>query len=236
MGNSCGCCCNCLKGNCELELAGSPTQAELTPVELTSIANTLKTGDICAMYREGIEQTHYAMFVMCEDLGDHSPLLLLKGKTKPLPLGLFKREHEKNLRHVRIVSANGRMFYGDYVKVLIYKLKQKQAVTGASVDKVAEVVRKLNYPEEELKLIEDVKTSDARRSQYVCTFMLAHMMSLLGCMSVQPHTVTPENFLNYLDLDEPISIQLPETNTGPCISGSPPFFVKLMLVKCNSHA
>ena len=231
MGNSCGCCCNYSKTNYEHKQTESPAQAELTPVEFTTVAKNLKTGDICALYREGIDRTHYAMFVMCEDLGDHSPVLLLKGKTKPLPLDLFKRECSKNLRHVRIISANGRMFYSNYVKILIYKWKQKQAVTGASVDKVAEVVRKLNYSEEELKLIEDAKTSDARRSQYVCTFMLAHVMSRLGCMSVQPHTVTPENLLDHLDLDKPISIKLPETTTGPCVSGSPPFFAKLMLVK-----
>ena len=230
MGNSCSCCCKCSKRNYEHEevAAATPTQTEPTPVEFTSVANTVKTGDLCVLYREGIEQTHYAMFVVYEDLGDHSPLLLLKGKTKPLPLELFKRQHEKSLRHVRIVSANGRIFYGDYVKILIYKLKRKQVITGAHVDKVTEIVRKLNYHEDELKFIEGVKTSDARRSQYVCTFMLAHVMSRLGCMSVQPHTVTPENFISHLNLDEPISIKLPETTKGPCITGSPPFFAKLM--------
>ena len=228
MGNSCGCCCNCSKRNYKHEEAETPTQTELTPVEFTSVANTLKTGDLCVLYRDGIEHIHYAMFVVYEDLGDHSPLLLLKGKTKPLPLERFKRQHEKSLRHVRIVSANGRMFYSDYVKILIYKLKQKQEITGANVDKVTEIVRKLNYHEDELKFIESAKISDAQRSQHVCTFMLAHVMSQLGCMSVQPHTVTPENFINHLNLEEPISIKLPETTEGPCVTGSPPFFAKLM--------
>ena len=228
MGNSCGCCCKYSERKYEHKEAETPTQTELAPVEFSSVANTLKTGDICVLHREGTEHIHYAMFVMYEDLGHHSPLLLLKGKTKPLPLELFKREHEKSLRHVRIVSANGRMFYNDYVKIMIYRLKQEQLVTGANVDKVSEIVRKLNYHEDELKFIEGAKISDARRSQYVCTFMLAHVMSRLGCMSVQPHTVTPENFINHLNLDEPISIKLPETTKGPCVTGSPPFFVKLM--------
>ena len=231
MGNSCGCCCKCSKANYEHEQGETPAQTELTPVEFTSVANTLKTGDICVLHREGTEQTHYAMFVLYEDLGDHSPLLLLKGKTKPLPLERFKCECDNNLRHVRIVSANGRIFYGDYVKVLIYKLKRKQVVTEThcQVDKVSEIVRKLSYHEDELKFIEDTNNiSDARRSQYVCTFMLAHVMTRLGWMSAQPHTVTPENFLKHLNLEEPISIKLPETTEGPLSTGSAPFFAKLM--------
>ena len=225
MGNSCGC---CSKQKYEHKEAETPTQAELIPIEFNSVANTLKTGDVCVLHGEGTEHIHYAMFVVYEDLGDHSPLLLLKGKTKPLPLELFKREREKSLRHVRIVSANGRLFYSDYVKILIYRLKQEHVIKEC-VDYVSEIVRKLNYHEDELRFIEGAKISDARRSQYVCTFMLAHVMSRLGCMSCQPHTITPENFISHLNLhDEPISIKLPETTKGPCFTGSPPFFVKLM--------
>ena len=201
-------------------------QTELTPVEFTSIANTLETGDLCILYRSMTEQPHYAMFVVYDDLGDHSPLLLLKGKTRPLPLERF--ECEKCLRHVRIVSANTRIFYGDYVKVLICKLKKNQMIPGAKVDEVAEIVRKLNYHENELKIIEDANLSDACRSQYVCTFMLAHVMSRLGCTTVEPHTVTPKDFTKHLSLHEPISIKLPETSEGPLITGSPPFLAKLM--------
>lgn len=228
MGNSCGC--NCLEANSEHEQAEASTQAEPMPVEFTSIRDTLETGDICMLYRKGMEQPHYAMFVVYEDLGDHSPLLLLKGKTKPLPMERFKHECGKSLRHVRLVSANCRIFYGDYVKVSICKLKKKDVIPGALVDKVTEIVRKLKYHEDECKLIENPKLSNGCRSQYVCTFMLAHVMSRLGCMSVQPHTVTPEDFTRHLSLDKPISIKLPETTKGPLITGhgSPPFLAKLM--------
>lgn len=228
MGNSCDCM-PCSKTNRKHEQAEiSATQADTKLVELASVAGTLQTGDLCVLYREGMEQPHYAMFVVYEDLGDHAPLLLLKGKTKPLPLECFKCEHERNLRHVRLVSANCTIFYGDYKKVLIYKLKQNQIIPGARVDNVTEIVRKLKYHEDELKLIENVGLSDAHRSQYVGTFMLAHVMSQLECMSVQPHAVMPEDFTRHLSLDEPISIKLPETTKGPLITGSPPFFAKLM--------
>lgn len=228
MGNSCGC--KSPQTTPEHDQVETKTQAEPTTVEFTSVRGTLETGDICMLYRKGMEQPHCAMFVLYEDLGDHSPLLLLKGKTKPLPMEQFKRERDKRLRHVRLVSASCRIFYGDYVKVLVYKLKKNKIIPGAHVDRVSEIVRKLEFREDELKVIEDPNLSDACRSQYVCTFMLAHVMSRLGCMSVQPHTVMPEDFMKHLTLDEPISIELPETTKGPLLTGhcSPPFLAKLM--------
>lgn len=223
MGNLCDC--KCSERNSEHEQTEPSRQPELTPVEFASLKNTLKTGDLCVLYRKGMEEPHYAMFVVYEDLCDHAPLLLLKGKTKPLPLDHFKLQHGNNLRHVRLVSANCRIFYGDYEKVLIYKLKRDQVILGERVDEVTEIVRKLKYHKDELKFIEDTKISDARRSQYVCTFMLAHVMSRLGCMKVTPHNVMPEDFMSHLNLGEPTSIILPEATKGP---RSPPFFAKLM--------
>lgn len=227
MGNLCGCKCLRRQYN-ETEEVHTSAQTESVPIEFTSITNTLETGDLCILYRSGMEQPHYGIFVVYEDLGDHSPLLLLKGKTRALPLKQFERQREKNLHHVRIVSANCRIFYGDYVKAMICRLKKKQIIPGARVDEITEAVRRLSYHEDELKIIEDANLSNAQRSHYVCTFMLAHVLSRLGYMSVQPHTVTPDDFTKYLSLDEPISIKLPETTKGPLITGSPPFFAKLM--------
>jgi len=194
------------------------------PVEFSSIANNLETGDVCLLYRKGMEQPHYAMFVVYEDLGDDSPLLLLKGKTKPLPLERF----QKGQRDVRIVSASTRIFYGDYEKVLIRKLKKDKAISSHRVDEVAEEVKNLEFHENELKIIQDPNLSDALRSQHTCTYMLAHVMSRLECISVEPHTVTPKDFISHLSLDDPIFIKLPETREGPLVHGSPPFLAKLM--------
>lgn len=196
------------------------------PVEFSSIANTLATGDICLLYRAGMTQPHYAMFVRYEDLGDDSPLLLLKGKTKPLPLDKF----EKGIREVRLVSASTRIFYGDYEKVLIRKLKKDKVIPGHQVDEAVEAVRNLKFSETELKIIEDESLSAESRSQYVCTIMLAHVLSQLGYLSVDPHLVAPKDFIDHLQLDDAItSIKLPETKAGPLVShGSPPFFAKLM--------
>ena len=195
-------------------------------VDFYSMTNTIATGDICLLYRKGMEQPHYAMFVKYEDLGDHSPLLLLKGKTKPLPLENF----DKTKRDVRIISASTRIFYGVYEKVLIRKLnKDGKVIPGHQVDEVAETVRSLEFHESELKLLEDANLSAESRSHYMCTFMLAHMLSRLGHMSVEPHTVTPQDFINHLKLEDPISIKLPETRAGPMVShGSAPFLAKLM--------
>lgn len=227
MGNLCGC--KCLeKTNSENEQVETKTQAEPTPVEFISVRDVLETGDICMLYRAGMEHPHCAMFVVYEDLGEHSPLLLLKGKTKPLPIEKFRHERDKSLRHASLVSANCRIFYGDYVKVLVYKLKKHKIIPGAHVDRVIDIVRKLEYHEDELKVIEDPQLSDACRSQYVCAFMLAHVMSQLGYISVQPHTVMPECVLKQFMFEEPISIKLPETTKGPLITGSPPFLAKLM--------
>ena len=196
-----------------------------SPVDFNTIASSLETGDICLLYRKGMEQPHCAMFVRYEDMGDNSPLLLLKGKTKPLPLEKFV----KGQRDVRIISASTRIFYGDYEKVLIRKLKKNQLIPSQQVDEVAEAVRGLEFRENELKFVEDANLSSESRSQYTCTFMLAHVLSRLGHISVEPHTVTPEDFIGHLKLKEPISINLPETRAGPLVShGSPPFFAKLM--------
>ena len=199
---------------------------DLEPVEFASIADTLETGDICLLYRKGMDQPHYAMFVKYEDLGKDSPLLLLKGKTKPLPLKNF---NDKGPRDVRIISASTRIFYGDYEKVLIRKLEKDQAIPGAQVDEIAETVRNTEFHENELKVITDETVSDESRSQHTCTFMLAHVLSRLGHLSVEPHTVTPKDFISHLKLKDPISIKLPETRAGPLVSqGSPPFLAKLM--------
>ena len=207
-------------------VTGSSEVAEAEPVDFSSIAGTLETGDICLLYRKGTDQPHYAMFVKYEDLGDDSPLLLLKGKTKPLPLEKFDK---KGQRDVRIISASTRIFYGDYEKVLICKLKKDNAILGQQVDEVAETVRNTEFHENELKFIEDASLSAESRSQHTCTFMLTHVLSRLGHLSVEPHTVMPKDFISYLKLDNPISIKLPETRAGPLVShGSPPFLAKLM--------
>lgn len=195
------------------------------PVDFISIADSLETGDICLLYRKGMEQPHYAMFVKYEDFGDNPPLQLLKGKTKPLPLENFV----KSQRDVRIISASTRIFYGDYERVLIRKLNRDKIIPGDEVDRVAGEVRSLEFHDDELKLIEDPNLSPELRSQHVCTFMLAHVLSRLGHMSVEPRTVTPKDFIGHLKLEDPISIKLPETRAGPLVShGSPPFFAKLM--------
>jgi len=200
------------------------TKEQSAPVDFVSIADTLETGDLCLMYRKGSNQPHYAMFVVYEDLPEQPPLLLLKGKTKPMPLDNF----EKTQRHVRIISASTRIFYGDYEKVVIRKLKKDKVIPGAQVDEVANVVRQLEFHGDELKIIEDASLSDDSRSHYVCTFMVAHVMSRLEQYKGEPLQAKPETFLEGLSLDEPITIKLPETRMGPLSTGSPPFLAKLM--------
>jgi len=208
--------------NSEHEISETEEDQEL--VDFVSIADTLETGDLCLLYRKGIEQPHYGMFVVYEDLMDHPPLLLLKGKTKPLPLSNFDSDH----RHVCIISANTRIFYGDYEKVTIHKLKKDKIIPGIEVDKVADVVRDTEFHKDELEAIRNPDLTDISRSQHVCTFMLAHILSQLGYLTVEPHKVRPDSFLSNLLLDEPISIKLPETRKGPLCTGSPPLLAKLM--------
>ena len=200
--------------------------ADLEPVEFSSIADTLETGDICLLYRKGMDQPHDAMFVKYEDLGKDSPLLLLKGKAKSLLLENF---NDKGRQDVQVISASTRIFYGDYEKVLIHKLRKDQVIPGAQVNEIAETVRNTEFHENELKLIMDENLSDELRSQHVCTFMLAHVLSRLGYLSVEPHAVTPKDFISSLKVDDPISIKLPETRAGQLVShGSPSFLAKLM--------
>ena len=207
-------------------VTGSNEAADPEPVDFSSIADTLETGDICLLYRKGMNQPHYAMLIKCDDLGENSPLLLLKGKTKPLKLENFDKKAQ---RDVRIISASTRIFYGDYEKVFIRKLKKEQTIPSQQVDEIAETVRNVEFHENELKFIEDANLSAESRSQHTCTFMLAHVLSRLGHLSVEPHTVMPTDFISHLKLDDPISIKLPETRAGPLVShGSPPLLAKLM--------
>ena len=199
--------------------------ADPEPVDFITISDDLETGDICLLYRKGVGQPHYAMFLKYEDLGEDSPLLLVKGKTKPLPLDKFNKKG----RDVRIISASTRIFYGDYEKVIIRKLNKDKPITGQQVDEVAETVRNTEFHEDELKIIEDPNLSPESRSQYACTFMLAHVLSGLGYITVEPRTVTPKNFISHLKLEKPISIKLPETRAGPLVvHGSAPLLAKLM--------
>ena len=198
---------------------------EKKPIKFYKIENTIKTGDLAVLYREGQNIPHFAIFLDNSKCDTHFPLLLVKGRTKPLPIEKFKA----SAREAHLVSAVTRIFYGDYKKVVIRHLNvpQREDFVCQNVTEYLKQVQNTPFSEEELEEIKSTK-NDHERSAVVCTYMVAHFYKLLGFLNGEPSKVSPDTLETYLDLEEPIYIKLPPPRVGPVASGDPPLLSLLV--------
>lgn len=204
----------------------SGNTSEKKPVKFHKIEHQIKSGDLAILFREGQEVPHFAVFVDNSKCDPHFPLLLVKGRTKPLPQEKFK---VASGREAHPVSAVTRIFYGDYKKVAIRHLVVPPEVDFMCQDLMEYInqVRNIPFSSEELEAIERVNSSQ-ERSAHVCTFMVAHFYKQMGVLNGDPLKVTPETLQDHLDLEEPIYIKLPPPRPGPVASGDPPLLSKLV--------
>ena len=172
------------------------------------------------LHREGQQVPHFAVFIDNTKCDPNFPLLLVKGRTKPLPEEKFKVCWG---REAHAVSAVTRIFYGDYKKVAIRQLNLPQGKEFMCQDlwEYIDQVQKVPFSEKELQVIRKAN-SPQERSAYVCTFMVAHFYKLMGVFNGDPSSITPETLQDYIDLDEPVYVKLPPPMPGPVSSGDPP--------------
>ena len=196
-------------------------------VDFVDIESGLKTGDLVLLYRHGNPHPHCGVVVDFSKSDRDFPLLLIKGKTRPLELSTFTQHKERN---IRITDVATRIFYGDYEKVAIRKLMKGTDCSCESVIKIAEKVDQAPFSSEEIKAIEGADSPE-QRSAVLCAFNLARIFHELGALSTDnPSCVRPDTLEEFLHLQEPEYIRLPPVKEGPLTTGDPPFLAKLALV------
>ena len=192
-------------------------------VEFAGIEESIQTGDLAVLYREGQDVPHFAVFIQHAKDDPDFPLLLLKGKTKPL---LMENFNSALGREAYTTTAVQRIFYGDYKKVLVRHLVTDEELP---IDKVMETVEKINevhFSQNELEAIDKASTED-EKSGLVSAFVIAHFYELMPVsgdpiFNGDPTKVTPQSLEESLKLSKPKSIKLLSPRPGPLTTGNPP--------------
>ena len=180
------------------------------------------TGDLAILKRHGTDVQHYAIFIQCDECDPTFPLLLVKGKTKPMPAF-----NPSSKRHAHPVSAATRIFYGDYEVVSVRHIQPKTKLTCHETLKIVDEIPKISFSQEEIDAIEAAKSAD-ERSSIVCTSMIAHFYKKMGILQTDPEKIRPGNLEESLSLSDPKYIKLPKVKEGPVARGDPPFLSKLV--------
>ncbi len=205
------------------------SEPPITELEYSQITESIATGDLAVLYRAGWKQPHYGVFVQHTKEDPDFPLLLVKGKSKPLSWEKF----DKTLgREAHTTSAINRIFYGDYVKVHVRHILTNDVLPIDKVLENVEKVQKVPFSEYELEAIEKAESEDAR-SALVSALMVAHFYQLMPVTSDpifngDPARVTPDTLQNCLNLSKPEGIKLPATKPGPLATGEAPLFDRIV--------
>ena len=202
-----------------------PDWRKITKCRFSDIESQISTGDLALLYREGQETPHYAVFVQNSKCDPHFPLLLIKGRTRPVPISKFS----PHMRYAHPISAVTRIFYGDYKQVAIRHLQTDEEIPCETAMSLIDKVQKIPFLPQELEVIKNASSSE-ERSSIVCTLMVAHFFHLLGVLKGDPTTVSPRTLEHYLELSDPVSIKLPPVKLGPIANDDPPLLAKLVYV------
>ncbi len=192
------------------------------PIRFAELEKEIFTGDLAILKRPGEEIPHYAIFIQRDESDDAFPLLLVKGRTKPVA-----SFNPKTKRYVNPVSAACRIFYGDYERVAVRSLVPKTKLTCHETLKLVEEIREISFTEEEVAAIKSAK-SDSERSSIISVFMIAHFYKKMEVLKTDPISITPQNLEESLSLSDPKYIRLPKVKEGPVSRGEAPFINKLL--------
>lgn len=193
-------------------------------VDFSQLEDSLETGDLAVMRRQGQNMPHFAIFIQHEKCDPKFPLLLVKGRTRPIKMEDFDPAKPRN---VHTVSAVTRIFYGDYETVAVRHLEGGEPLSCAKAMDMIDDVQMILYSKAELDAIDDAE-NDADRSAIVGAFMVAHFYKKLGVFTGDPRSVTPLNLQDQLHLSKPTFVNLPPVKEGPVVKGDPPFLAKLV--------
>ncbi len=195
------------------------------PIKFCEIEDALSTGDLAVLYRGENRTPHFAVFIKHSDCSSSNfPLLLLKGKTKSLPLHKFDPAIS---RDAHTVSATTRIFYGDYRKAAVHQLNTTRQFKCQEVMAMIKDLANISFSDQEVIAVRQASTAE-ERSAMLCTFMVAHFYKLLGELDEDPHTITPQDLVCKLPLSTPAYIKLPKVKEGPLATGDPPFITKIV--------
>lgn len=192
------------------------------PYRFSVLEHQISTGDLALLKRAGEDIYHFGIFVQYGACDPAFPLLLIKGKTKPL-----KEFDPKVKRHAHPVSAVTRIFYGDYEMVAVRQLVPKASITCHDTIKIIDEISEIPFSELEIEAIRAAK-SPKECSARLCTFMIAHFYKKMGILEANPEDITPHNLEENLNLSEPKYVRLPPVKEGPVASGDPPFLARLV--------
>ena len=215
-------------GNC----LPKPERSAEQLFEYSEIEETIASGDLAVLYRKGQKTPHFAVFIQHPQDDPDFPLLLLKGRTKPLP-----KEKALARREAHTTTAVNRIFYGDYERVLVRHLESRACseIPITKVMELAEEVQKSIFSDGEQDAIANAE-SDEARSALVSALMVAQFYKLLSksvstdhpIFEGEPSQVTPHTLQQCLKLTEAKSINLPPLKPGPLVTGDPPLLHQLL--------
>lgn len=209
---------------------------------LHKLKDSLKTGDLCVMYRKMDPDPQFAIFVDYAACAQHFPLLILKGRSKFISLAEFSR---RQCLEVKLISASSRIFYGDFVKVYIHRLKTDVTPSCFDIDKVKDVISKYTITATERDAIEreiaslsplgvnitcgeDSVRPTSRILKVPSCLVAAHVYHHLGFLKGDPCQARPNTLCEMLDLEHPIRVRVPKPRKGPMQKGEPPLFSRLV--------
>ena len=208
----------------------SPSTALLETDEFEVVEPSVSTGDVAILQRAGQESPHYGIFVRAGALDPNFPLLLVKTQTKPLRVETF----DKNKRNLHLVTAQNRIFYGDYKSVTVLTLaKRKSLITAQAVIALVEKIKEVPYSDSEVEAIMAGSTPE-EKSAIACTLTLSLVFKELGfwergfdILSLKPTEL--KHRLPLADgLREGRHIRIPKPQDGPMASGAAPLLSKLI--------
>ena len=219
----------CFSGSKEGNSDEKPDKEKTEQVEFSEIEESIATGDLAVLHREGWDEPHFAVFVQHAEDDPDFPLLLVKGKSKPLPKEKFNPELG---REAHTTSAINRIFYGDYKRVEVRHLETNEEFPIDKVIENVEEVQKIPFLETELKAIDKAITPEAR-SALVSALMVAHFYNIMpvsgnAIFNEDPSQVTPKTLQSCLKLSGAKSIKLPPVKPGPLITGEPPLLDRIV--------
>ena len=218
-----------MMGNC-LERSAEAEKEQL--FEYSEIEETIASGDLAVLYRKGQKTPHFAIFIQHPQDDPDFPLLLLKGRTKPLP-----KENILARREAHTTTAVNRIFYGDYEKVLVRHLESRACgeIPIKKMMELAEKVQAIIFTDSEKDAIAKAE-SDEARSTLVGALMVAQFYKLLSdsvstdnpIFEGEPAQVTPHTLQECLKFGETKSLHLPPLKPGPLVTGDPPLLHQLL--------
>lgn len=201
-------------------------------VDFEDVKDSLKTGDLLLLYRKDEKIPNYAVIINNSDHTEYFPLLMVKGVAKPMQKETFL--HSKR-RYLTAVTAVVRIFYGDYERVAICRLKTSEGEQGklssSAALKVVDTIDTETYNDEEFETASEAPTPTFR-SVITTVINLHRFYFKLGVLKETPKPTdikkTAEKWHEVLPVTKPQFIKVPPVKLGLLSRQEPPLYQKIL--------